>query len=128
MKVEVLTLLVVILSLITVIHSAKLQLTGANEAGAEFGPGSNNYQWPVASSYTHLKSIGMNVFRVPFLWERLQPSIGGSFDSTYQSSLVSTINGITGVGAYALIDPHNYARYNNQIIGIQNSIFFKSFF
>jgi len=58
----------------------------------------------------------MNTFRVAFLVERISPpssGLLGSFDSTYLQALKDTVNYITNKGAYAIIDPHNYLRYNN---------------
>jgi endoglucanase len=96
---------------------------GVSESGAEFGqtklPGTlgKDYTWPVTSSIDTLMSKGLNTFRIPFLMERLAPNgITGSFDQTYLSGLTTIVNYITGKGAYAIVDPHNYGRYNNNII------------
>lgn len=50
--------------------------------------------------------------------ERLIPSsLTGSIDSTYSSGLTNYVNYITNTaGAYAVVDPHNYARYYGNII------------
>lgn len=51
--------------------------------------------------------------------ERLSPpsnGLTGDFDSTYLSGLQSIVSYVTSQGAYAAIDPHNYARYNGDII------------
>ncbi|KAJ5485078.1 endo-beta-1-4-glucanase B [Penicillium diatomitis] len=96
---------------------------GVSESGAEFGPGNipgtlgKDYTWPVASKIQTLRDAGMNVFRIPFLMERLVPgSITGSFDATYLASLKSTVETVTKSGAYAVLDPHNYGRYGGNII------------
>ncbi|KAI2787481.1 putative endo-beta-1,4-glucanase B [Penicillium oxalicum] len=95
---------------------------GVSESGAEFGsaiPGTlgKDYTWPVASKIQVLRDAGMNVFRVPFLMERLVPgSLTGSFDATYLAALKSTVNSITKSGAYAVLDPHNYGRYGGSVI------------
>ncbi|KAH6909105.1 endoglucanase [Coprinopsis sp. MPI-PUGE-AT-0042] len=98
---------------------------GVNQAGAEFGekkiPGvlGTDYTWPVASSIDYFVGQGMNTFRIPFLLERLNPpsrGMTGSFDQTYLNSLKETVNYITNKGAYAVIEPHNYMRYNGNII------------
>ena len=50
---------------------------------------------------------GLNTFRVPFQLERLIPPAGGltgSLDATYLSGLTTTVNYITGKGAYAVIE------------------------
>ena len=53
---------------------------------------------------------GMNIVRLPFLWERLQPTLSGSFDSGYQTLLVNSVNALRATGATVLIDVHNYNR------------------
>lgn len=63
---------------------------GANESGAEFGedniPGTldKDYTWPNTTAIQTLRDEGMNIFRVPFLMERLVPgdmtgSVGGDY-------------------------------------------------
>ncbi|KAJ9492111.1 hypothetical protein VN97_g1166 [Penicillium thymicola] len=95
---------------------------GVSESGAEFGsniPGTldQDYTWPKTSQIQILRDAGMNIFRVPFLMERLVPtSITGTPDATYLAALKSTIKFITDSGAYAVLDPHNYGRYNGNII------------
>ncbi|KAJ5685689.1 hypothetical protein N7536_008308 [Penicillium majusculum] len=96
---------------------------GVSESGAEFGesniPGTlgNDYAWPDNSQVKILRDQGMNVFRVPFLMERMVPtSLTGPLDATYLAGLTSTVKFITDSGAYAVIDPHNYGRYKGNII------------
>lgn len=99
------------------------QFTGVNQAGAEFGntalPGQLNkdFVWPSTSAIDTLLGTGMNTFRVPFMMERAIPStLTGSFNETYVAGLDSTIKYITGKGAYAILDPHNFGRYYSNII------------
>ncbi|KAG9004807.1 hypothetical protein FRB94_002056 [Tulasnella sp. JGI-2019a] len=103
----------------------KFKFFGVNESGAEFGSGKwpgvlgTDYIWPAPSSIDYFVGLGFNTFRVPFMMERLSPpatGLTGPFDSAYLSGLTTTVNYITGKGAYVLIDPHNYLRYNNAII------------
>eukprot|EP00727_Mastigamoeba_balamuthi_P011326 m51a1_g6816 putative endoglucanase precursor (endo- -beta-glucanase) (662) ;mRNA; f:284845-287440 len=98
-------------------------MTGVSLAGAEFGetvlPGvyGTQYTYPTHSEVDYFVGKGMNVLRIPFRWERLQLTLGTDFDSTEQSRLTDIVNYATSKGAYAVIDPHNYARYNGGIIG-----------
>ncbi|QRV95710.1 Cellulase (glycosyl hydrolase family 5 protein) [Ceratobasidium sp. AG-Ba] len=103
----------------------KFKYFGASQSSAEFGetkiPGvlGTDYTWPAQSSVDQLMAQGMNTFRIPFLMERLAPpsgGISGSFDQTYLAGLTSIVNYITNKGGYAVIDPHNYMRYNHNII------------
>ncbi|PLB33869.1 putative endoglucanase [Aspergillus candidus] len=92
---------------------------GSNESGAEFGqnnlPGllGKDYIWPSASTIGE----GMNIFRVAFMMERLVPTtMTGTADATYMGDLKKAFKAITDLGAYALIDPHNFGRYYGNII------------
>ncbi|TVY16244.1 Endoglucanase 1 [Lachnellula arida] len=59
----------------------------------------------------------VNLFRVAFLLERMCPvatGLGASFNETHYGFFVDAINYITTTkGAYAILDPHNYMRYND---------------
>jgi hypothetical protein len=98
-----------------------LPLTGFNMAGAEFGtlPGQagKDYNYPSQSDVTEMLLRGANVFRLPFRWERLQTKLGGPFDAAELDRLTAAVNMITSKGAKVIISPHNYARYQNEVIG-----------
>lgn len=100
------------------------ELAGVNLAGAEFGsevPGVHDvdYTYPKAESLDYFIDKGMNVFRIPFLWERLQRTLYGDFDENEQSRLVALVTAVSDRGARAILDPHNYARYGGQVIGAE---------
>lgn len=59
----------------------------------------------------------MNVFRLPFRWERLQQSIDAAFNTDELARIDSFVSYATGKGAYVVLDPHNYARYYGNVIG-----------
>jgi endoglucanase len=52
------------------------------------------------------------------MMERLVPNqMTGSLDSTYLLGLNTIVNYITNTkGAYAIVDPHNFARYYGNVI------------
>jgi endoglucanase len=61
----------------------------------------------------------MNTFRIAFLMERLSPTatgLTGPFDATYLSGLKGIVSYVTSNGGFAVLDPHNFARYNGAII------------
>jgi endoglucanase len=105
---------------------ASLVYRGVNLAGADFGeqslPGTfgTHYTYPSPefgyNGASYFIAKGMNTFRVPFRWERLQRSLGGALDATELDRLSKTVSGLTNRGAYVLLDPHNYARYNGALI------------
>jgi endoglucanase len=103
--------------------SGKLQFVGINESGPEFGEGNipgrlgTDYTWPDLGSIGTFVNKGYNSFRVNFLMERLVPNqMTGSLDAAYLRNLTETVDGITKLDAYAIIVPHNYGRYNGDII------------
>ncbi|EPS30243.1 putative endo-beta-1,4-glucanase [Penicillium oxalicum 114-2] len=103
--------------------ASPFQWFGINESGPEFGEGNlpgvwgKDYIFPDAGAMQTLAKTGMNIFRVQFLMERLTPSgMTGSFDEDYLQNLTSTVNTITQAGGYAVIDPHNFGRFNGAVI------------
>ncbi|CZR57275.1 related to cellulase precursor [Phialocephala subalpina] len=99
-----------------------LEFLGVNESGAEFGttsiPGTlgTDYTWPNTSAIKTLMDKGMNIFRIPFLMERLaQGTMTASLDATYLAALKTTVEFITTAGGHAIVDPHNFGRYDGTI-------------
>ncbi|KAG8832311.1 hypothetical protein FRC17_001483 [Serendipita sp. 399] len=108
--------------------ATKFKYFGVNESSAEFGDGKfpgvlgTDYTWPSPSSIDYFVGKGMNFFRIPFAMERLSPSgLTGPFDATYLSGLKTIVSYTTSKGAYAAIDPHNYARFNGAVITNTNA-------
>ena len=99
-------------------------LVGVNLSGAEFGsevPGvlTVSYIFPKPESLDYFLDKGMNVFRIPFLWERMQRELYGALFDRDLSHLKDLVTAATDRGAYAILDPHNYARYNDRLIGAE---------
>jgi endoglucanase len=103
---------------------AEILYTGVNLSGAEFGEGNlpglhefdstgqpSHYTHPRNNEVDYFMGKGMNVFRLPFRWERLQRTLNGGFDATELSRMNSFVDYATGRGAYVILDPHNYGRY-----------------
>lgn len=96
---------------------AEIKYTGVNLAGAEFGqnvlPGTygTHYIYPTAAEVNYFVGKGMNTFRLPFRWERLQRSQNAGLDATEVSRIDTFVNHATGLGANVILDPHNFARY-----------------
>jgi endoglucanase len=103
--------------------TAQVQFTGVNLAGAEFGEGhlpgiyNQHYTYPTKAEVDYFTGKGMNIFRLPFRWERLQPSAHGSLNTTELSRINNFVNYAVSKKAYVILDPHNYARYYGDIIG-----------
>ena len=101
--------------------AAAAPLTGVNLAGGEFGgihsPYGKGYIYPNAAEIGAFRAMGMNVFRVPLRWERLQPALKAPLDPDELARLDTVIDAATGLGASVIVDVHNYARYARQPLG-----------
>lgn len=96
---------------------AQVRFTGVNLFGAEFGervlPGNfgQHYIYPNAAEVDYFMGEGMNTFRLPFRWERLQRSTFDSLHPTELSRMDAFVNYATSQGANVILDPHNFMRY-----------------
>ena len=96
---------------------------GVNLAGAEFAgqkvPGveGREYGWPTPECLDYWHAKGMRLVRLPFLWERLQPELMGSFETNYMAALKRTIDELRARHMQVVLDVHNYAKYRGQKIG-----------
>lgn len=102
-----------------------LAFTGVNLSGGEFGdrkPGvtaiyGKNYIYPSASEMDYFIGKGVNIIRVPFHWADLQPALKQPLDQTALERLKGVVTTATGKGLTVLLDPHDYARYYDKVIG-----------
>lgn len=96
-------------------------LRGINISGAEFGElggkVDRDYTWPSIHTLDYFAGKGFNSVRLPFLWERLQPSLMGELDEAELMRLMETVELIRARGMKTILDPHNYARYKGQTVG-----------
>ncbi|WP_293776190.1 glycoside hydrolase family 5 protein [uncultured Oxalicibacterium sp.] len=99
------------------------QLKGINIAGAEFNSGripgvmNKDYVYPSQKEIDHAREIGSNIIRVPFRWERIQPTLQGELDAAQLNALRTTVQRANDKGMCVILDVHNYATYRNQPIG-----------
>jgi endoglucanase len=98
-------------------------LPGTNLSGLEFNPGTvpgtanTDYGVPGHSDVDYFVGKKMPFLRLPFLWERMQRTLGGNLDPTYLAIVTDLVTYATGKGATVLLDVHNYARYDGAVIG-----------
>lgn len=76
-----------------------------------------HYQIPSSRSVAYYTGRGMNLIRIGFLWERLQPTLNGPLDSAYLAHLMSVTSEATRRGAAVLLDMHNFGRYRDEALG-----------
>lgn len=61
---------------------------------------------------------GLNVFRLPVGWQYLVANqLGGQLDPTFFADYDSLVQACLTTGAHCIIDIHNYARWDDGIIG-----------
>ena len=106
-------------------------LQGVNLAGAEFGFSHRNtddehgrdYIYPVSAfiqSYDEpafLVEQGIDLFRLPVRWERLQPVLFEPLSSEELGRLIVALEELRDLGAYVVVDVHSYARHRGSVIG-----------
>lgn len=101
--------------------SAASCFRGINISGAEFGSVGGkvdkDYTWPSTNTLDYFSGKGFNTVRLPFKWERLQPKLMGELDEAELSRLMETVELIRARGMTTILDPHNFARYNELVIG-----------
>lgn len=96
----------------------RLENYDVNKALPVAGTGQRFFK-PATTSLQTLISKGANTIRIPFAWERLVPNMpvalnGGAvtLNTTYAAYIDQTVLTVTNAGAFAILDLHNYARYN----------------
>ncbi len=92
-------------------------MRGVNLAGAEFGsdkiPGvyGVDYTYPTEANLDYYNSKGLKLVRLPFLWERLQPTLNGNLNQTELARIDAVVAAAKARGMQVILDPHNYGRY-----------------
>jgi Ca2+-binding RTX toxin-like protein len=96
-------------------------MIGVNLSGAEFGKigGAHGfaYIYPSASDIQYYTDRGVELFRLPVRWERLQPEANGELDKAELGRLSKFLNNAEALGAKVIIDIHNYGSYFSNKIG-----------
>src|SRR5437660_802110 len=88
---------------------AAVKYSGVNLAGAEFQPTAlpgtfnSNYTYPNQTEVNYFKGKGMNSIRLPFLWERLQPTLNNDFASAEAGRIASFVSAATANGMYVIL-------------------------
>ena len=112
------------------------RMRGVNLCGAEFGadslPGQvgRDYIFPTSQELDYYKQKGLDLIRMPFLWERMQPgllnknsqnaTVDRSFDPGYQRELDKFLSDADQRGMEVVLDAQQFGRFNKQIIGASN--------
>ena len=103
-------------------------LRGVNLNGGEFSapvwsvntstfsnvnPGTYNshYHYDSQGTFSYLASRGVKVVRLPFRWERIQPSLGGGLNSTELQRLIDAVSRAKAAGIQVIPTVFNYGGY-----------------
>lgn len=98
-------------------------LKGVNLAGAEFNaaalPGvvNRDYVYPSAEEFAYFSRQGMNTIRLPFLWERIQPSLYGALAPAELAHLKAAVDKAQAHKMCLILDLHSYGAYRGDAIG-----------
>lgn len=90
-------------------------LYGVNLSGAEFGanvPGNygQDYSYPGVKSLEYMYRKGVKLVRLPFKWERIQPTLMGKLDPTELRRLEQFLEEARQFNMTVLLDMHNFGR------------------
>jgi endoglucanase len=103
-----------------------VQYAGVNIAGGDFSadklPGTygTDYIYPDPTTIDYFAKKGMNIVRVPVLWERIQRRLGGELENEEMRRLDRVIEYATSKGMRLILDVHNYAAFHGSVIGTKN--------
>jgi len=96
-----------------IIAPSRVPLAGVNISGGEFGalPGKINYQYiyPSNAEIDYFYNNGMRILRIPFRWERLQPTLFGPLATADRVALKAATTYATSKGMTVVLDMHDYA-------------------
>lgn len=91
---------------------------GVNCAGLEYNasvmPGAlntNYFDTRQASFSYYASKIPNGLVRVPYRWDRAQPTLGGALDDAYCTLLENAIDQAQAAGMEVVLDCHNYAKW-----------------
>jgi len=90
---------------------------GVSLSGAEWGQPSETSFYPSTDLLDYYQSKGLRLIRLPIMWERIQPTLSSSLDATELGKLTTFVDAVASRNMKIIVDIHNYARYNGNIIG-----------
>lgn len=105
------------------VPARSVQFAGVVIAGGEFTPSrlpgrhGTDYIYPAASDIQYFASKGMNVIRVPVLWERLQRRLNVALDEAEMRRIDALIKTAETKQMKVILSVNNYASYAGSTIG-----------
>lgn len=89
---------------------------GVALSGMEFAPTTfpgtqgTDYTENSEACYTYFQGKGFKIVRLPFLWERVQPTVGGALDATYLGYIRDNVAWAAAHGFKIILSCHNFGR------------------
>lgn len=90
---------------------------GVNLAGGEFNPErdpaiyTRDYIYPSSQELDYYAKKGFTVVRLPYRWERLQPTLFGSLDTAELGRIKAVVAAAASRHMRVILSPHNFGRY-----------------
>jgi aryl-phospho-beta-D-glucosidase BglC (GH1 family) len=81
------------------------------------GIANTDYALPTDAEFDFLRSKNLTFVRLPFKWERLQPTRSGPLDPTYLGYIQAAVAMAAARGMKIALDCHNYGGYGADKIG-----------
>lgn len=75
------------------------------------GTKGSDYGWDSATSMAYLAARNCKTVWIGFRWERLQPTLGAAFDTTYQTDFLATVDAAIAAGLKVVVQPFNKGAY-----------------
>lgn len=101
--------------------SAMPCFTGLNLSGAEYGDRNGveetNFIYPTEKTIRYFAGKGMNLVRLPFSWDRLQPTLNSPLSGVELDRLKASVALLRENGMTILLDPHSFGYYDGARIG-----------
>jgi endoglucanase len=96
---------------------------GVNLAGLDFSPGTLpgrlffDYFTPTLADMQYWANRGFTIFRIPFLWERIQPVLFSTLEPVYLGYIQTMVTNAQAMGMVVILDVHNFGSYSGNAIG-----------
>jgi hypothetical protein len=80
-------------------------------SNANPGTYGTTYTYDSQATYNYLASQGVKTVRLPFRWERVQPTVGGPLDAAEVGRIKAAVARAEAAGIGVILDVHNYGGY-----------------
>ncbi|HEY8966515.1 MAG TPA: glycoside hydrolase family 5 protein [Candidatus Methylacidiphilales bacterium] len=98
-----------------------VRMGGVNLSCAEWGPlpgvYGTQYRYPTEAEFDYYHGKGLDLIRLPFRWERLQPTLNAALDAAELARMDAVIGYAHARGMKVILDMHNYDTYNGSLVG-----------